>query len=186
MHRRRMQTAGAIVSRRIHDRRDKCIRHRRAKSGICIKNTGAARTGRHSSSPAFERRYDISAKWGSVRAITRCATRYSKYRDVCSWVYTRTPARRDLRPTRFAIRVRARIPNSSRESVAGTEKKSVAPITVKCLFANWCRIYLERYAQCRARYYRKDRAKFVRDRTRWCRTCPTFANKSHFLCKYRK
>lgn len=29
MLRRKMQTAGAIVSRRIRDRRSKCIRHRR-------------------------------------------------------------------------------------------------------------------------------------------------------------
>jgi len=56
----------------------------------------------------------VSAKWGSVRMITRCATRYSKYRIVFANVYGECI----LGMTRSkADRIRMRIPNSSRESV---------------------------------------------------------------------
>lgn len=82
--RRKVETAGAIVfPAHPRPRRSKCIRHRRAKSSICIKNTGRRQPAYGKAfviTPAFVRRYDVSAKWRSVCAITRSAMRYSKYR----------------------------------------------------------------------------------------------------------
>lgn len=67
MLQRKMQTAGAIVSRHIHNRRGKCIRHRRAKSGICIKNTGTVHA-------AYGKAFVIAG----IRAPLRCKCKMGK------------------------------------------------------------------------------------------------------------
>lgn len=78
-----------------------------------------------------------------MRTITRCTTRYSKYRSVFANLHGDAGVARSkvdpVRNSRAYIREYA-TPNSSRESVVAITKKKrkkrSAPITVKCLFAN--------------------------------------------------